>query len=53
MCEVAGVDPGTPACMAANVVGWFAVVVAIGIVLKIARSVLKLIGLGGAGEDER
>jgi hypothetical protein len=47
VCEVAGADPGTPACAALTIGAWFAVVIAIGIVLKVARSLLKAIGFDG------
>lgn len=46
MCESAGVDPGTLQCVGVTIAGWFAIVVTIGIVLKIARMALGAVGIG-------
>ena len=49
MCEVVGTDPGTPQCVAVTIGGWFAIVVTIGIILKIGRDALK--SFGGGRDD--
>ena len=46
MCDSVGVDPGTLECAAVSIGGWFAVVVTVGIVLKVGRIALKTLGAG-------
>jgi hypothetical protein len=46
ICESAGVEPGTAQCAAVSIAGWFVFVVALGVVLKIARISLKAAGFG-------
>ena len=46
MCDSVDVQPGTPQCVAVSVGGWFAIVVTLGIVLKVGRTALKAAGLG-------
>jgi hypothetical protein len=46
MCETVGIDPGTPQCVAVSIGGWFAIVVAIGIVLKLGRVALQVVRTG-------
>ena len=46
LCEAVGTAPGTPQCTAMAVGGWFVLVITIGVVLKIGRGALKMIGVG-------
>jgi hypothetical protein len=46
ICESVGVEPGTARCAAVSVAGWFAFVVAVGIVLKAGRTGLRAAGFG-------
>ena len=45
MCELAGVEPGTLPCVPVVVVGWGAIVVSIGLMLKLGRIVLNAVGV--------
>ena len=49
LCEVVGTDPATPQCAAVAIGGWFVIVVAIGLILKVERDALRLVG--GARDD--
>lgn len=46
MCELVRVDSGTPQCSAVAIIGWFAIVVMVGVILKIGRIGLKFLGIG-------
>jgi hypothetical protein len=50
ICESVGVAPGTARCAAVSIGGWFAFVVAVGVVLKLGRAGLSAVGLR---RDER
>lgn len=45
MCELAGAAPGTPHCFAVAVIGWGVIVVTIGVLLKLGRTVLAAVGV--------
>jgi hypothetical protein len=46
ICESVGAVPATAQCAAVSIAGWFALVVALGIVLKAGRVGLKAAGFG-------
>jgi hypothetical protein len=46
MCDSIGVEPGTLQCAAAGIGGWFAIVLTIGVVLRVARVLLQAVGVG-------
>ena len=50
MCETAGVSTGSAACFAVSIGGWFAIVIAVGITLKMGRLALRSVG-GGTNES--
>jgi hypothetical protein len=46
MCEAVSTVPGTPLCAATVIGGWFVIVITIGIILKMGRGALNVIGIG-------